>query len=379
MSKVAILTQPLGHNYGGLLQAYALQRYIKQMGFSVVTLDRRSASFGKGGGRATFINLIRLLLGRIKSIPTAKRRKKALRNLLAFRDEMLSMSPEITSVRQLVDYVSREKFGVYVVGSDQVWRPRYSPNLLNYYFDFLDDANSAKRIAYAASFGVDAWEYSDDLTKRCKDLIRRFDAVSVREEDAVEQCARQFGVSAQCVVDPTLLLEPSDYDELMGGGDQLKRRIEVLCYVLDPAKEKREIVNRVGEVLGGSVFSIMPDVLPHQVRSWNSDKCEFPSVVAWLQAFRNADFVVTDSFHGTVFSILFNKKFVVIGNSVRGNARLYSLLMRLGLSSRIIRSMEDLSAQLILSPIDWDLVNGLRSAWVCESKSFLSRSLFSGG
>jgi len=374
--KVSILTQPLGRNYGGLLQAYALQSCLKKLGCDVETLDRRAHASKRALAKRYTINVIRLLLGRIKSIPTARRQSQVFKDLAEFRDKRLLMSPTITSEHELRDYYRTRNFDVFLVGSDQVWRPRYSPSILNFYLDFLDDIkSSAKRIAYAASFGVDDWEYTSELTEKCKGLAQQFDAISVRESAAVDLCKEKLGVSAQCVVDPTLLLEPADYEPLIKGCGENANADCILSYVLDPAPEKRSIADSAGSTLGVKVFSIKPEYSVTQVRAKDLGTCRFPSVESWLQAFRDARFVVTDSFHGTVLSILFNKPFIAVGNSARGMARFESLLSQFGLTERLVESSNEVSPELILREIDWDAVDNKRNALASVGHQFLKTHL----
>ena len=375
--KVAILTQPLGHNYGGLLQAYALQTYLKKLGCEVETLDRRVEGAGRISLKGHALNLARLMLGRIKSLPTESRQAWVLSELAAFRDRRLTMSPRIASEQEIRDYYRDRDFDAFVVGSDQVWRPRYSPSILNFYLDFLNDIKSpAKRIAYSASFGVDDWEYSGELTEQCKILAEKFDSISVREQSAVALCRAKLGVSAECVVDPTLLLEPADYEPLITECEKNANGGCVLSYVLDPAPEKRSIADSEGRAVGANVFSIKPEYSLTQVRAKDIAKCRFPSVESWLQAFHDASFVVTDSFHGTVFSILFNKPFIAVGNSARGMARFESLLSQFGLTDRLVESPEEVSPKLVHSQIDWKAVNDKREALASAGRQFLQTQLF---
>src|SRR5690606_929494 len=126
--RVSILTQPLGHNYGGLLQAFALQTYLKKIGCDVETLDRRSENSGRFSAKTHILSVIRLILGRIKSIPTEHRQTLIHSKLADFRDRRLVMSPRVSSEQELRDYYTKNKFDVFLVGSDQVWRPQYSPS-----------------------------------------------------------------------------------------------------------------------------------------------------------------------------------------------------------------------------------------------------------
>ncbi len=376
--RVAILTQPLGHNYGGLLQAYALQTYLKKLGCEVETLDRRSVDEGRIPVKRYVKNLVKLLLGRIKTLPTANREAWILNELADFRDKRIAISPRITAEEDIRNYYLKHNFNAFIVGSDQVWRPRYSPSILNFYLDFLHDiGNSAKRISYAASFGVDDWEYSIELTEKCKVLAKNFDAISVREKTAVELCRNKLGVEAQWVVDPTLLLDPEDYQLLTAECNSNSHTGCVLSYVLDPTAEKNSIADSVGSALGSEVFSIKPEYSITQVRSKDLAKCRFPSIENWLQAFHDAKFIVTDSFHGTVFSILFNKPFIAVGNSARGMARFESLLSHFGLSDRLVLSSEEVSSALLYTQIDWDAVNDKRITLASIGREFLQTQLFS--
>lgn len=374
--KVAILTQPLGHNYGGLLQAYSLQTYLKKLGCEVETLDRRNPDAGSVSTKSHILNLARLLLGRIKSIPTAKRQARVLEELAQFRGRRIIMSPRITGEQELREYYRDRNFEAFIVGSDQVWRPRYSPCLSNFFLDFLDDIESpAKRFAYAASFGVDDWEYSSELTEKCKRLAQNFDAITVRESSAVSLCKDKLGVSVECVVDPTLLLGRSDYELLMNECPANSNADCVLSYVLDPAPEKRSIAGEVGSLLGLKVFSIKPEYSVTQLHTKDFEKCRYPSVESWLQAFRDANFVVTDSFHGTVFAILFNQPFIAVGNSARGMARFESLLSQFGLVDRLVESAAHVTPELIHNKIDWDTVNNRREALAEVGRKFLKTHL----
>ena len=129
--RVVIRTQALGHHYGGLLLPYALQAYLKKLGCEVETLDRRAPEVGRVSAKSYGFNLVRLMLGRIKSIPNAKKQAWVLKELAHFRDRRIIMSPKITNEQHLREYCQERKFDAFVVGSDQVWRPRYSPSILN--------------------------------------------------------------------------------------------------------------------------------------------------------------------------------------------------------------------------------------------------------
>lgn len=374
---VCILTQPLGHNYGGLLQAYALQTCLKRLGCTVETLDRRHPVHTVESIQTHAINLARLLLGRIRSMPTSGRQAQVLRHLHRFRDHRIEMSPTITAEQAVRSYFEQHPFDAVIVGSDQVWRPRYSPSLPNYFLDFLAHTTEpVKRIAYAASFGVDEWEFTDSATAQCKALLSLFDAVSVREQSAVALCQTHLNAPAKRVLDPTLLLDPADYTALANECEANPHAGSIVSYILDPSPGKSAITQTIAQALNTPVHTLKHELKPTQVRASEIEQCTLMSVESWLQAFQDARFIVTDSFHGTVFAILFNKPFIAIGNPARGMARFESLLNQFGLESRLITSAEALTPALINADFDWQCINTMRQNLAADSIAFLTDSLF---
>jgi len=372
------MTQPLGHNYGGLLQAFALQTHLKKIGCSVVSIDRQPAKKPFKDSSEFTVNLIKRLLGRIKNLPSEKANKYIYADMLSFKNSYITMSQPIDSEEKIKAYFKNNYFDAVIVGSDQVWRPKYSPCLENYFFNFLDEVGSnPKRISYAASFGVSEWELSEEQTQRCKLLLNKFDAVSVREKSAIRLCKEHLNKAAEWVVDPTMLLNISDYEELLSGAHSINEG-KVLTYVLDSAEDKKKIIKAVANNLGLKEFSVKPEKKITQVSSREINKCQYPKVETWLQGFKDASYVVTDSFHGCVFAILFNKPFIAIGNESRGQARFESLLSMFELGSRLISNSEDLNDDLIKENIDWHRVNQLRAINVQAAKNFLNNSIFEG-
>lgn len=372
------MTQPLGHNYGGLLQAFALQSYLKTIGCSVVSLDRKPARNVLKESKRFTTNVAKRFLGRIKSLPSEKANKYVFSHLIEFKNRYILMSQPVTTQKQVRSYFQQNDFDAVIVGSDQVWRPKYSPSLENYFFDFLDDIDSsAKRISYAASFGVSEWELSDKQTLQCKKLVQKFDAVSVREKSAVILCKQHFGITTDWVVDPTMLLDVSDYEQLLIDKPSASKG-HILTYVLDSAEDKQEIAKIVAGTLGLKEFSVKPEKTLTQVSSYEINNCQYPKVEDWLQGFKDASYVVTDSFHGCVFAILFNKPFIAIGNKSRGQARFESLLSMFELENRLISTSGELNENFIKVDIDWYRVNQLKTMRAQVAKEFLKNSIFKG-
>lgn len=374
--RVGILTQPLYTNYGGLVQCYALQTVLQRMGHEAIVLQREfDRQYTFCGGCVYYAkHLVKMLIGRRESwhyVVSQERRDYIAKNTYRFIEKNINpRSKHIYSTEQLAEAVDSFHLDAIIVGSDQVWRPDYSPRISNYFLDFLPEDSKIKRISYAASFGGDNWTFSLEETKQCAALLQKFNAVSVREESAIKLCKEHFGVNAVQSLDPTLLLDAEDYlricPERKGG------RGNLFCYVLDMNPQKQAVINRIAENTGKKVFESMPTLPPDTYNLYGDiDKCVYPPVEDWLSAFNEADMIVTDSFHGTVFSIIFNKPFYVIGNEGRGLARFQSLLSMFGLEDRLITSDNvDVSGE-----INWEKVNSCRERLREESINFIKTSL----
>lgn len=332
MSKVAILTQPLGPNYGGILQAFALQHVLREMGHQPITIDRRGsqdrlralASLAKGGllwmaGRQR----------RVRRWPSPKESDIICQHTNRFVSEHITTSVPIITTDQLRRYAEEEGLDAYIVGSDQVWRKAYSPCMPNYFLDFLPEDSPAKRIAYAASFGIGIWEFTEAETQLYSRLAKRFDLISVREDSAVGLCREHLGVEATHVLDPTMLVDRSVYEELAMSKYAHPSKGDLFCYILDRTPEKSRLIRETASEHGLTPFEILPREYRSLAPRDDLSEAVLPPIEQWLRSFMDAKFVITDSFHGMVFSILFEKPCIVIQNSSRGNDRFQSLLKML--------------------------------------------------
>lgn len=369
--KIAILTQPLHNNYGGLLQAFALQHYLKDQGHDVLTVDFSKENKPRYFGIKTIIgNIIRKYILRrpIKSIfPVTDVQKRVIgQHTNRFTAEQIRTTQKIYSVAEF-PYIKQYGFDAYVVGSDQVWRPAYSPGMSAFFLSFLSNEDKAKRVAYAASFGVDNCdEFSANQLTEYATFLQRFDAVGVREDSAVNLCKQYFGTTAEHVIDPTLLLDREIYCQLVAQDNVPASNGNMMVYVLDKAQEKQQIIQQVASERGLKPFTVMPE-----------QNGIYPPVTHWLRGFMDAEYVVTDSFHGVAFSIIFNKPFIAIGNHDRGLARFTSVLKMFGLEHRLIFSSTELSSELINQPIDFARVNELKADKQQFAAAFLQAALCS--
>lgn len=373
---LAVLTQPLHTNYGGTLQAFALQHILKNFGYEIITVNYRKIK--------PTSNPVRRILSRIK--------QKITNGIVIYPfsdDEMLKISKyhdafikkhikytdAIYSVNELKNFFSSNNFDAVIVGSDQTWRPRYSPRIDSFFLDFLSTNKKIKKISYASSFGTDDWEFTDEQTVRFSALLNEFDSVSVRESSAVALCSKYFGVLPEHVLDPTLLLDLETYLELIRGIEP-KGKNKIFNYVLDKSKDKKNIIESVCNILGKDFFATYPECSEKKIKKIKDySKYIYPPIEAWIRSFYDADFIITDSFHGTVFSIIFNKPFISIANESRGKARFTSLLRIFNLENRLVSHSNEINAALINESIDYDMVNLKLSEMKKLSFSFLKKSL----
>lgn len=372
--RIGILTLRLGANYGGLLQAYALQTVLERMGNDVTVLDKKFKQWTLPLWKKPLVYSIRL-------VNKVLRRKK--NNIVFLEQYIAKVKPvvEQNTDKFIAKYIHRILIDDYselecakgldaiVVGSDQVWRPMYfGQNIEDAFLKFAKNAK-IKRVAYAPSFGVDTWEYTPQQTESCKLLLQKFDAVSVREESGVALCKTYFGKNALWVLDPTMLLEVEDYISIFKTAKTPPSKGSLLYYVLDDTPEKTEIINKIEKE---------KKLKPFRVGSKNDDLCASlaeriqPPLEEWLRGFYDAEFIVTDSFHACVFSILFKKQFIVVANKKRGNSRIDSLLKCFDLQNRLVNSEFDIST---LNEIDYKSVHAKLEEKRTFSMNFLINSM----
>lgn len=361
--KIGILTQPLQNNYGGLLQAYALQKVLKDMGHEVWTVD---SQFKKRSFRSRLVVLfkrfiLKMIFNRkdIETIipirPNYSEIEYMQQHFISFKSNKMRLTQK-TTLDDLNQLVEEYGFQTIIVGSDQVWRPKYSPNIAAYFLSTLQHKPNLKRIAYGASFGTDVWEFSKSQTKKYRDLIKQFNLVTVREESAMHLCKNKFDIDATVVLDPTLLIRTETYIELFTDKISIVKEDYILVYVLDKSRDLSDAVIRIASELKCSLKIIEPEKPLDKDYSANLNDYVLPPVEQWISDIKNAKFVITDSFHGSVFSILFQKLFLSLGNHKRGLSRFESLLNILKLQERLILNPIDITSDKLRHKIDYDSV-----------------------
>lgn len=344
--RIAIITLPLNNNIGGILQAWALQTVVVRLGHEVKVIGThpKLPSLSRCIRLSCCYTLRKLArrIGGINALPY--RYKMGATNKFTATHINLTGSRDFSSIKQ-------EEYGAFVVGSDQIWRSGYNTSdLLPSYLDFTETWNGVRRVAYAASFGVDKWEYNDEQTAECARLVKKFDIVTVREDSAVRLCEEHLHVKAQHVLDPTMLLDVEDYERLIAE-DETKPGSDIFCYILDENADKRGVAKYLTKATGSKICQIEGGFRPYNM--FKGNVIQYPTVPQWLRCFKDAKCVITDSFHGSVFSIIFNKPFVVFQNEWRGNARMESLLRSFGLEERLVEPSDFTKIEELLhKPLD---------------------------
>ena len=357
--KVGIVTFFCVPNYGAMLQAYSLWKYLEERGHEVEFIDYAFGNARRIPLWKCFVS--RRFHGYLDAI------RKKLKAYVRFN--IVQFSDAFPRTRRIVTFAELEeagrKYDALIVGSDQMWNPLWCSGgaLPVVMLDFA--SRGKKRIAYSVSFGTKEWKKEQKADEAAR-LLRKFDAISVREESGMKLVQELSGRNdARWMVDPTLLHSASFYELLLNCECRGRTRY-VFSYMLDEwlGGENVESVLRVVMTARG-VDEIHSDRM--SASGLLSPICKMlhvPSKVSvgtWLSEIANSDFVVTNSFHGTVFSILFHKPFLtmpVSGKMSGMNERVVSLLSMVGLESRIINTKDlDGCGNLVGATIDWDEVD----------------------
>lgn len=363
--RVGILTLYPTHNYGGILQCIALYHLLKENGHEPILIYRPQYT-------NTFLK--KVIKEILKYIPyqniknirqvylDSKKHKPFIEKFIPNKTKKYS------NANDLITVCSDYDLEAIIVGSDQVWRYSYinDGHFKNFFLDFVTDVN-IKKIAFSASFGKDIWEDKESIPE-VKYLINKFDYISVRENSGVDICSEIFNFNmSEHTLDPTMLVDKAIYDQIirLSNNSNLYKN-KLVTYILDETLDKKNIVEEVATEKNLEIFNL------HGFGTKNI----FVSVPDWCAAIKNADFVITDSFHGMVFSILFNKQFLVIGNKNRGLSRFSSLLNICGLSDRMIFEMErDTLRDIVGKEINYVKVNHDIDIFDKKSKAFLINAL----
>ena len=351
---VGIITFHKAANYGAVLQAYALQEVIKSMGNIQVSIidytckqveyDHSYKSLLKRRGFLRYILNYRIL----------KKRRKVFDEFIDRRLELTNERIERGTLRRL-----NKQFDCFIVGSDQIWNDKLSGFDMTFMLDFVTDKN--KKYAYAASFGFQS--IPEKYKASYCTLLKAFKGISVREESAEKIFEKEMDLSVPVCLDPTLLCNKKQWMEIAKMPNQTSKYI--LLYAVQPPRTMKNYARKISVRTGYPVIylndGLVKDLDLKHVR------CPLPEeFVGW---FANAEYVITNSFHGTAFSIIFERNFFVeIQTKLSPNVRSEDLLHLCGLENRII---EDGKCGAENEKINWKSVNEKLSVKKDESMEYL--------
>lgn len=336
-------------NYGGTLTYFALNRILEEMGLTVLMIERASVNPSRPVDTST--------------IPRRFARKYYNISRIYHPYKMGELNHVCSA---------------FISGSDQLFSPylwEYSGP--PYYLDFVDP--SKNMISYASSFG-NSYEAEEKFKMTVSYYLRRFNALSVREDYGVDIMRDQFGLTAQKVLDPVFVCDPAEYDALADRSQVRPEGKYLLSFILDPDPGRRNAILYVKEQTKLPFINLIHAMDFEE----NARKLNLPETRAnidvedFLQYYRNAEFIITDSFHGTCFAIIFRKPFIAIANRKRGENRFISLLKELGLLNRLVYDSSEISRRPdLLEKTDYAETERRLSVLRKESCQWLKNALFS--
>lgn len=343
MRNVGILTLKLHHNYGGVLQCWALITILRKLGYNPIVFH--VVPFPPKTIRSRIASILRYFH------LIDKERSRKDKNIASFIKRYIPYTYKIDSRIRIQNVCSKYKLDAVVVGSDQVWRKVFVEEYGNSYFlDFVPD--NVCKFSYAASFGTSTWDYDTNQTMMIKQCLSLFRGISVREYDAIELCKNELNIDAKLVCDPTLLLSSVEYTALIGPTPINSK----FCFVYWLG-EKTEL---------DSVLLNLKNNYDNIVVVYLQENRELESVEQWLSYIKYADYVITDSFHGCAFSIIFNKQFKVYPNAKGGFGRITTLFRQLNIEYKL----KDSNAH-----INYDIVNHKVKECKISSLDFINQML----
>lgn len=334
--KVAVFTIWHCGNYGAEMQAYATVKALRSIGCDVEIIDCPLSN-----------NIPRSLKHRLGAYLNSL--TPASKAFVAFWSENFPKSRRYYSIDDLRN--DPPKADVYLVGSDQVWNHQITEGMHNvFYLDF--GPKDVRRVSYASSFGISKWVEDPKYTAYVHGCLSRFAAIACREKTGVKLMNTVFNLGATMVLDPTLLFD--DYSELVGNVSETNT---LAYYSLDPLvkNELDDYVPFLAEQLGLSLKECNHITCYVHNRIWSRT-----SIYEWLKTIAAAKLVVTPSFHGLAFSLIFNRQFIIVQPENTGrSSRIVDLLSELGLSDRFFTSIKDVEESKIWErPIDYNSING---------------------
>lgn len=323
--KIAIMTWHSYDNYGSVLQVYALRKKIRDFGYKKVDVinylpHTRKVKLKK---RITFKNLKRKLFSKKQNIQKLTEQRAS--KYTCFREKFLAYTEKCNDETDL--FLLNDQYDKFICGSDQIWAPTVFDK--NYFLDFV--SNDSKKIAYAPSIGLSSID-NKYVRENMGKFINKFECLSIREEQGQKIIKNIADKNAKVVLDPTLLLEKGEWNQAFNLNADKGEYI--LYYCLGNNKNNYKIAKKIAKQLKKEL-----KVVPTDILDYKKEKIENCGPEEFLKLIYNAYMVITDSFHGTIFSINFNIPFITFkrfkDNKLSQNSRIYNILKKVNLENRI--------------------------------------------
>lgn len=328
-----------GRNYGSISTYFALNSVIQKLGYTTAMIDNP-------------LNMDGVVL---ETLPKSHPRR--------FAAGKYNILPHysLNEMDKLNRYCN-----AFLLGSDQLWNYGLSrPYKQTYFLDFVEEAKL--KIAYGTSFGKAPYNGPQNELEKIKKNLERFTGVSVRDDFSKEILNNELHLEATQVMDPVFLCPKENYEQLIEAAEPLPENDYIFAYILDPNPEIGKSLLNIIEQTGKKMLIVFDEpandderMARLEIQHPNLTVVRSPAVNTWLSCYKNADFVITDSFHGACFSIIFERNFIVLKNNGRGGARFECLLNTVGLIERMATSpqqmLEKYNELAQNSPIDYKAV-----------------------
>jgi hypothetical protein len=361
--KIGILTFHKAHNYGAVLQAYALKITLESLGHEVMFINHSGAADRMPAYRVFYYRrffsktpklVFKKIITEVRLLKSRYRRKINFNSFIS-KEFNLDNNENISYLNEKYDFI--------VIGSDQVWNTALTNGFDKYYWGALKIQNSRlKIISYAASMESSNLQQSEEI--KIRKYLKNFDALSVRENSLKILLGQYVNKEISVVLDPTLLLNVNEWDKLVQ--IPIIKKPYLLLYQVRNSEENVEISKRIARKLNLDIV-----YLSAKVEEVNSEQCISASPYEFLGWLKCADFVVCSSFHGVVFSILFRRQFYSIRMNDGRDSRVLSLLKSLNLEDRSISNNDYFDCD----NIDWNAIDEKKGEIRLESIEYLKRAL----
>lgn len=375
MKKVGILTFHPAHNYGAVLQAYALQEHLKLKGLDVEIIDYRPGFLTEPYIVSPKLHRLdrrmRLITPAVwgiqvwdnckKLLSWIGRKERAKRRYNAFK-EFIEHDLNISAKTYRAAFEFDDNYDYYIMGSDQIWNAKLTHGIDNLYFGDFKTRPGALKIAYAASMAH--VELDEQAKREIANKLNNFEAISVREQSLKNMFQPLTKKDIEVVLDPTLLADKSIYD-------RFRKSTELGDYVLVYTLGRRADALTLAERLAGQRGCRVIELTEVVYGPWKECCRDCASPNEFVSLFAGAKFVVTSSFHGTAFSIIFNRPFYSLSKGQSSDTRQLSLLEKLGLQSRFVGEIDGVQ----WSDVEYRSVNNKLDKLRESSSAFLSSNI----